>query len=82
MITCDTEIKTSNSYICFNTMFHMLHDLVVILYWSHYYHVAMLQDMGNFMLHSYVALLPFTSNSVRNKQNMRMFHMYVSGTMA
>ena len=37
---------------------------------------------GKFMLHSYVALLPFTSNQVRNKQNMRMFHMYVSGTMA
>ena len=57
MITCDTEIKTSNSFICFNTMFHMLHDLVVILYLSHYYHVAMLQDMRNscciHMLHYY-----------------------------
>ena len=36
---------------------------------------------GNFMFHWYVALLPFTSNLVRNKQNMRMFHMYVSGKM-
>ena len=34
-----------------------------------------------FMLHSYVALPPFISNEVRNKQNMRMFHMYVSGKM-
>ena len=28
-------------------MFHMLHDLVVILYLSHYYHFAMLQDVRN-----------------------------------
>ena len=38
MIPCDKAIKTSNSFICFNTMFHMLHHLVVILYLSHYYH--------------------------------------------
>ena len=30
----------------------------------------------------HVALLPFISNQVRNKQNMRMLHMYVSVTMA
>ena len=36
---------------------------------------------GKFMFHCYVALLPFTNNLVRNKQNMRMFHMYVSGKM-
>ena len=47
MITCDKATKTSNSLICCNAMFHMLHDFVVILYLSHYYHVAMLQDMGN-----------------------------------
>ena len=34
------------------------------------------------MLHSHVALLPFISNKVRNKQNMRMLHMYVSVIMA
>ena len=36
---------------------------------------------GKFMFHCYVALLPFTNNLVQNKQNMRMFHMYVSGKM-
>ena len=35
-----------------------------------------------FMLHSQVALLPFISNQVWNKQNLQMLHMYVSVTMA
>ena len=35
-----------------------------------------------FMLHSHVALLPFISNQVWNKQNLRMLHMCVSVTMA
>jgi hypothetical protein len=34
------------------------------------------------MLHSHVALPPFISNKVRNKQNMQMLHMYVSMIMA
>ena len=57
MITCDKATKTSNSLICCNAMFHMLHDFVVILYLSHYYHVAMFQDIRNsdciHMLHHY-----------------------------
>ena len=47
MITCDKATKTSNSLICFNSMFHMFHDLVVILYLSYYYPVAMFQGMRN-----------------------------------
>ena len=35
-----------------------------------------------FMLHSQVALLPFLSKQVWNKQNLRMLHMCVSVTMA
>ena len=35
-----------------------------------------------FMLHSQVALLPFISNQVWNKQNLQMLHMCVSVTRA
>ena len=80
MITCDTEIKTSNSYICFNTMFHMLHDLVVILYLSHYYHVAMLQDMRNLCCIHTLHYYHSKQSSMKHIQ-FKMLHMYVSMIM-
>ena len=73
--------KTSNSPKCCNAMFHMFHDFVVILYLSHYYHIAMFQSMRNscciHMLHHYYS----QQLSMKHTQ-LKMLHMHVSVTMA
>ena len=81
MITCDKATKTSNSLICCNAMFHMLHDFVVILYLSHYYHVAMFQGIRN---SGCIHMLPITihNTQVGNIHNWKMLHMHVLVTMA
>ena len=61
-------------------MFHMFHDLVVILYLSYYYHVAMFQGMRTscyiHMLHYYHS----KQSSMKHTQ-LKMLHMHVSVTM-
>ena len=63
--------KTSNSPKCCNSMFHMFHDFVVILYLSYYYHVAMFQGMRNscciHMLHYYHSqAIKYETNIIEN----------------
>ena len=81
MITCDKATKTRNSLICCNAMFHILHDFVVILYLSHYYHVAMFQSMK---ISCYIHMLHYyhSKQSSMKQQNLRVLHMYVSEIMA
>ena len=78
MITCDKATKSSNSLICCNAMFHMLHDFVVILYLSHYYHVAMFQGMRN----SCCIHITIHNTQVGNIHNWKILHMHVLVTKA
>ena len=80
MFTCDKATKTSNSLICCNAMFHMLHDFVVILYLSHYYHVAMFQSMR---ISCYIHMLHYyhSKQSSMKHTQLKMLHMHVSVTM-
>ena len=82
MITCDKANK--NNQFTQMLQFHVSHVswpccyfiLVTLLPCCH------VSRYEKFMLHSHVALPPFISNKVRNKQNIRMLHMYVLMIMA
>ena len=73
--------KTINSLKCCNSMFHMFHDFVVILYLSYYYHVAIFQGMRNscciHRLHHY-----YSQQSSMKHTQLKMLRMHVSVTMA
>ena len=74
--------KTIYSLKCCNSMFHMFHYFCCNFELATFLPCCHVSRYEKLMLHSHVALLPFISNQVWNKQNLWMLHMYVSVTMA
>ena len=73
--------KTINSLKCCNSTFHMFHYFCCNFELATFLPCCHVSRYEKLMLHSHVALLPFTSKSSMKQIELRMLHMYVSVTM-